>query len=160
MVKRNSSKKPKQSRKTSRKGEHNEKKSSAGSKRQPSGYLIFCAEQRTRRKAEFEKMKPKEIMQYLGAEWRKLSTQQQDSYKAKVHHNTSNKEESKSHRNQTQIKAVQQLSGTKSKSNTKSNFASKKKERTQTRKKTNEKSTCRKANQNEDGHATSADSLI
>jgi len=86
MVKRNSSK-----------PSHKENKMSTGGKRQPSGYLIFCSEQREHQKAEFEKMKAKEIMQHLGAEWRKLSPTQQEAYKAKTHNDVSHKEDSKPH---------------------------------------------------------------
>jgi hypothetical protein len=90
MVKRNSSK-----------PSHKKNKMSTGGKRQPSGYLIFCSEQRVHQKTEFEKMKAKEIMQHLGAEWRKLSPQQQEAYKAKAptkaHHDVSHKEDSKPH---------------------------------------------------------------
>jgi hypothetical protein len=88
---------------------------STGGKRQPSGYLIFCSEQREHQKAEFEKMKAKEIMQHLGAEWRKLSPQQQEAYKAKAptkaHHDVSHKEDSKPpnktthHRTSTKMKS-------------------------------------------------------
>lgn len=110
MVKRSTSKKSKQSRKTNKKSEGTNKKMQNGSKRQPSGYLVFCAEQRVQRKNDFEQMKPKEIMQNLGAEWRKLSAQQQEAYKtkasSKAHHDTSDKEESKSQKCQTHAKSV------------------------------------------------------
>jgi hypothetical protein len=77
-----------------------EKKGKTGAKKQPSGYLTFCNEQRTHRKADFDTLKPKEVMQHLGAEWRKLSAQQQETYKSKAptkpHHDVSNKLESTS----------------------------------------------------------------
>ncbi|CAF3203690.1 unnamed protein product [Rotaria sp. Silwood2] len=164
MVKQNSSKKSKQSHKTNHKSEHTDKGKQSVGKRQPSGYLMFCAEQRELRKNDFEKMKPKEIMQLLGAEWRKLSPQQQEAYKAKapikVHHDVSNKEESKSQKTQqTHTKsAAHHHSDTKSKSNTVHNTctksASKKKTNTKKIKHTNEKSASRKLthNHHEDNH--------
>lgn len=71
-----------------------EKKAKSPGHRQPSAYLMFCAEQRSRRKSEFEKMAPKDIMKNLGAEWRGLSAQQKESYKSKVPHATPSKAES------------------------------------------------------------------
>ncbi|CAF3148969.1 unnamed protein product [Rotaria sp. Silwood2] len=163
MVKQNSSKKSKQSHKTNHKSEHTDKGKQSAGKRQPSGYLMFCAEQRELRKNDFEKMKPKEIMQLLGAEWRKLSPQQQEAYKAKapikVHHDVSNKEESKSQKTQqTHTKSAAHHSDTKSKSNTVHNTctksASKKKTNTKKIKHTHEKSASRKLthNHHEDNH--------
>jgi len=97
MVKRHSSKKSKQLHESTDIGT----KIKTNGKRHLSGYQIFCAEQRKR--PEFEKMKPTEIMKHLGAEWRKLSAQQQEAYKAKAstktQHDTSHKEESKSQKN-------------------------------------------------------------
>ena len=57
MVKRNSSKKPKQSHKANHKKESTHKSMQTGGKKQLSGYLMFCAEQRAHRKNDFEKMK-------------------------------------------------------------------------------------------------------
>ena len=124
MVKRSSSKKVKQSHKTNHKSKHIGKKMKAGVKRQPSGYLIFCTEQRAQQKTELEKMKPKEIMQYLGAEWRKLSAEQQEAYKAKapmkVHYDISHTEHPISHK-----KTAHHRSGTKTKGSTKHKSRSK-----------------------------------
>lgn len=121
MVKRSASKKSKQSHKTHHKKESH-KKMRIGGKRQLSGYLMFCAEQRAHRKNEFEKMKPKEIMQHLGAQWRKLSSQQQEAYKTKApanktHHETLDKDESKQQKSHTHAKSIHDQSGTKSKGN-------------------------------------------
>ncbi|CAF3638155.1 unnamed protein product [Rotaria sordida] len=164
MVKQNSSKKSKQSHKTNHKSEHTDKNKQTVGKRQPSGYLMFCAEQREIRKNDLEKMKPKEIMQHLGAEWRKLSIQQQESYKAKApikaNHDVSNKEELKSQKSQqTHAKSTSSRhhSGTKTKSNTihktSTKSASKKKTNTKKIKHTHEKSNSRKlAHHHEDNH--------
>ncbi|CAF4587218.1 unnamed protein product [Rotaria sp. Silwood1] len=164
MVKQSGSKKSKQSHKTDHKSEHTEKSKQAAGKRQPSGYLMFCAEQRELRKNDFEKMKPKEIMQHLGAEWRKLSAQQQDAYKAKApvktHHEVCNKEESKSQKTQqTHTKSTaHHHSGTKTKGNTIHNTgtkgASKKKTTTKKIKHAHEKSASRKLahNHHENNH--------
>ena len=53
-------------------------------------------------------MPPKEIMKYLGAEWRKLSPQQQEAYKSKVPNTPANKSESMSVKSQSN---KQQTSG-------------------------------------------------
>jgi hypothetical protein len=119
MVKRRSSKKSKQSHKISQRKKHTGKKMNTGSTSQPSGYLIFCTEQRARRKAEFEKVSAKEIMKRLGAEWRKLSTQQQDDYKAKApataHQDAFDREEIHSQSSQSHKKNSHAQSGTNTK---------------------------------------------
>ncbi|CAF3647230.1 unnamed protein product [Rotaria socialis] len=162
MVKRSASKKSKQSCKTTKKSECSNKNVQTGGKRQPSGYLMFCSEQRTHRKSDFETMKPKEIMQYLGAEWRKLSPQQQESYKIKapnkVHHDTSNKEEAKPQKCHTHTKSTSHQSEAKAKSNTLHNStcsknSSKKKENTKMKKNAHEKITSQKlAHRDEEAH--------
>lgn len=97
-----SSSKSKRSRTVSKTGKKSANRSKSAGPRQPSAYLIFCGEQRSRRKAEFANMPPKEIMKSLGAEWRSLTTQQKETYKSKAPNNRASKGETSTAKSQVQ----------------------------------------------------------
>lgn len=147
MTKRSHSSKPRQPRKKSQKRNTGETKSKTTGPRKPSGYLIFCAEQRSKRKAELEQMAPKEIMKHLGAEWRKLSAQQQEQYKSKAPHASGNKSESMSSKSQSHKSASHQQTDEKSASRTDHSG----KQQSMTKKK-GEQSASRKATHHQEDH--------
>ena len=120
MSKRTASKKSRQPHPKSKKSDGVGKQAKSTGPKKLSGYLVFCAEQRTRRKSELEQMPPKEIMKHLGAEWRKLSPQQQQAYKSKApahgQHHASDKAESASSKSHSHKGGADHHSKTKSSS--------------------------------------------